>query len=145
MASHGNTRYIIDAPPQWGIVVKRLLKPPVVHHIFCLAGELGTGKTTLARAFCRGLGVEGGISSPTFGIVNSYQGDDGISIAHFDLYRIQKLQELLELGFEDYLYSHTYTLIEWHKIAMPLLPKPYLQLQLGHLGQGRSVELQEVR
>ncbi len=144
MASHGNTSYIIEASSKWGSVVDRLLQPPVAHHIFCLAGDLGAGKTTLARAFCRRLGVQGGISSPTFGIVNSYQADDGITIAHFDLYRIQKLQELLELGFEDYLHSYTYTLIEWYKIATPLLPKPYLQLQLGYLGEGRSVELQEV-
>lgn len=82
---------------------------------------MGSGKTTLISAICRALGVKEAISSPTFSIVNEYEGKDTY-VLHFDLYRLQKPAELQQLGFEDYLdRPNTYIFIEWPELAMPFL------------------------
>lgn len=87
---------------------------------FILNAPMGAGKTTLITAICKQLGVQDHISSPTFSIVNEYQGSDQ-KIFHFDLYRINDEEELDDLGIEEYLNQDAIVLIEWPKLVMPYL------------------------
>ena len=89
--------------------------------IICFKGDMGAGKTTLIKAICKELGVTEPMNSPSFGIVNEYQGETQNTIYHFDLYRIKDEQELLSIGIEEYLHSKHLCLIEWPEIANNLL------------------------
>lgn len=91
------------------------------HRVFAFYGDMGAGKTTFIRAICEALGVQEAVTSPTFAIVNEYQATDG-KIFHFDFYRIRRLSEAYDMGFEDYLYSGHVCLIEWPQIIEALLP-----------------------
>lgn len=110
--------------------------------VFALHGELGTGKTTLIKAFCRVLGVEAGTSSPTFAIVNEYAGKNGLGIHHFDLYRLKDQRELEDIGFSEYLDEEGYCFIEWPELAERSLPPGTLHLSLEE-GKGgvRTIRL----
>lgn len=105
--------------------------------IFLFSGQLGTGKTTLIKAICSHLGVEHDMSSPSFGIVNNYKSSKG-ELFHFDLYRIQNAEELLELGIEEYLDSNSYCFMEWPEIGADIF-RSYdaVELQLEQLPDGR--------
>lgn len=85
--------------------------------VWLLEGEMGAGKTTLTKEICQALEVVSGMSSPTFSIVNEYLTANGKKVYHFDLYRIKKPAELTDIGFEEYLDSGHYCLIEWPEIA----------------------------
>ena len=84
-------------------------------------GEMGAGKTTLIKEICLYLGVEENTSSPTFAIVNEYNGID--KIYHFDLYRIKNIEELLAIGIEEYLDNTNYIFVEWPELLEPLMDK----------------------
>jgi len=84
--------------------------------IVCLFGNLGSGKTTLSRGICEGLGIKDFITSPTFTLINEYQGR--LPVYHFDFYRIGSSLELYELGLDEYLYGEGVCLIEWPEIIM---------------------------
>ncbi|MCB9251110.1 MAG: tRNA (adenosine(37)-N6)-threonylcarbamoyltransferase complex ATPase subunit type 1 TsaE [Flavobacteriales bacterium] len=91
--------------------------------LFALRGELGAGKTTFVQSFCRILGSVETVSSPTFSIVNEYHYNENKSqIYHFDLYRLNTLEEILDTGFEEYLYSGSYCFIEWPEKVTNILP-----------------------
>ena len=96
--------------------------------INCLAfyGEMGAGKTTLIKAFCQVLGVEDVVSSPTFSLVNVYNDKDGRNVFHFDFYRIKKLEEVYDIGYEEYFYSGDYCLIEWPEMVRQIMPESYV-------------------
>lgn len=81
---------------------------------FAVYGEMGAGKTTFIRSLCRALGVDENTSSPTFAIINEYEGKE--RILHFDLYRINSLSELTEIGIEEYLEADNYIFIEWPQL-----------------------------
>ncbi len=106
------------------IVKKHFL--PLLHRytIFTFEGSLGTGKTTLIKELLLQAGVEDVVTSPTFNYVNSYRGRSGKVFNHFDLYRLDELNDFLETGFDEYLYkSDEINLIEWPAIIVPLLWK----------------------
>ncbi|MEG1573605.1 MAG: tRNA (adenosine(37)-N6)-threonylcarbamoyltransferase complex ATPase subunit type 1 TsaE [Bacteroidales bacterium] len=91
--------------------------------LFAFYGKMGAGKTTFIKAICEELGVTEGVNSPTFAIVNEYRSDTtGELICHFDFYRINKLQEVYDLGYEDYFYSGALCLMEWPEKIAELLP-----------------------
>lgn len=90
--------------------------------VFAFRGEMGAGKTTFIKAICEALGVEDSINSPTFAIVNEYRSATAELIYHFDCYRIKKLEEALDFGFEDYMESGALCLIEWPENVEELLP-----------------------
>ena len=83
------------------------------YKLWAFYGEMGAGKTTLIKAICKELGVSEAISSPTFSLVNEYKGADNNIIYHFDFYRIKSLEEVYDIGYEDYFYSGNLCLIEW--------------------------------
>jgi tRNA threonylcarbamoyladenosine biosynthesis protein TsaE len=99
--------------------------------VLALIGDLGSGKTRWVQGICRGLGVTDPVVSPTFTLVNEYQGQ--YPVYHIDLYRLADIAEAATFGLEDYLYGSGITLIEWADRAKHLLPKEYLVVELYHL------------
>lgn len=91
--------------------------------VFAMYGKMGAGKTTFTKAVCECLGVEDVINSPTFAIVNEYRSDSGELIYHFDFYRIKRLEEVYDMGYEDYFYSGALCFIEWPELVEELLPE----------------------
>lgn len=91
--------------------------------VFAFYGQMGAGKTTFIKAICEELGVSDPITSPTFAIVNEYRSDlAGELIYHFDFYRIKKLDEVYDMGYEDYFYSGALCFIEWPELIEEVLP-----------------------
>ncbi len=99
--------------------------------IFAFNGKMGAGKTTFIKAICEVMGVKETINSPTFSIVNEYEAADGRIIYHFDCYRINKIQEALDLGAEEYLYSGNLCFIEWSENIAPLLPDTLVNVDIN--------------
>lgn len=110
-------------------------------NILLLNGDLGAGKTTFTQSLAMQLGVSGEITSPTFNIVNTLKTEDGKTIYHFDLYRIKHPEELIEIGFEEYLDSGNLCIIEWPERAEGFIQGEYLQLNIEHLGNQRHYRL----
>lgn len=91
--------------------------------VFAFYGKMGVGKTTFIKALCKLLGVEDEVNSPTFAIINEYHSQTTAElIYHFDFYRIKKLEEVYDLGYEDYFYSGAICFIEWPELVEELLP-----------------------
>lgn len=99
--------------------------------IFALSGSMGAGKTTFIQALCKQLQVVDVVNSPTFSIVNEYLIVNGESVFHFDLYRLQKAEELLDIGYEDYFYSGSYCFIEWPELAADLIPDECVNIHIN--------------
>ena len=111
--------------------------------VFALYGKMGAGKTTFIKAVCEELGVSDVITSPTFAIVNEYRSDiAGELIYHFDFYRIKKLEEVYDMGYEDYLYSGALCFIEWPEKIEDLLPGDVVEVAITENPDGsRTVEV----
>ena len=113
--------------------------------IFAFYGAMGAGKTTFIRALCEVLGVREPVTSPTFAIVNEYQSAPdgplhGASIFHFDFYRIRRIAEAYDMGFEDYLYSGHLCFIEWPELVEELLPEDTVEVRITATDDGtRSI------
>ena len=105
------------------------------HRVFAFYGEMGAGKTTFIKAICEELGVEDVITSPTFAIVNEYTSNDG-PIYHFDFYRIKKLEEVYDMGFEDYFYSGALCFIEWPELIEEVLPEDAVKVSITENADG---------
>ena len=90
--------------------------------VFAFYGKMGAGKTTFIKAVCEELGVEDVINSPTFAIVNEYVDGEGEPIYHFDFYRIKNVQEVMDIGYEDYVYSGNVCFMEWPELIENFLP-----------------------
>lgn len=109
--------------------------------VFLLLGDLGTGKTVLAQGLGAGLGVHDVITSPTFALVQSYEGRLGLH--HLDVYRLEQVNEALDLGLAELLDDDAVVVVEWGDRIAPVLPQDYLEVRLGY-GAGitdRTVEL----
>ena len=108
--------------------------------VFALYGKMGAGKTTFVKALCEELGVTDVITSPTFAIVNEYRSDEtGELIYHFDFYRIMKLSEVYDMGYEDYFYSGALCFIEWPELVEELLPGNAVKVTIEELEDGNRV------
>ncbi|MDE7299482.1 MAG: tRNA (adenosine(37)-N6)-threonylcarbamoyltransferase complex ATPase subunit type 1 TsaE [Lachnospiraceae bacterium] len=97
--------------------------------IFCLDGELGTGKTVFTQGFAKGLGISEPVSSPTFTIVQIYE-EGRLPFYHFDVYRISDVEEMEEIGYQDYFYGDGICLIEWASLIGELLPDVVTRITL---------------
>lgn len=105
--------------------------------VFAFYGKMGAGKTTFIKAICEELGVEDVITSPTFAIVNEYQSSTtGDSIFHFDFYRIKKLDEVYDMGYEDYFYSGSLCFLEWPELIEELLPEDAVKVTIEETADG---------
>jgi tRNA threonylcarbamoyladenosine biosynthesis protein TsaE len=103
---------------------------------FAFYGSMGVGKTTFIKEICRQLNVIEVVTSPTFAIVNEYHTPDNQLVYHFDFYRINKLEELFDFGYEDYLFSHNFCFIEWPEKGEDLLPPHILRVNLTEMPDG---------
>ena len=97
--------------------------------IFLFYGDMGAGKTTLIKSLCECLGTKEPVTSPTFSIVNEYQGESA-KIYHFDFYRLKNQSEALDLGYEEYFYSGNYCFIEWPEKIPDLWPDHYIRVDV---------------
>ncbi|MDD7597636.1 MAG: tRNA (adenosine(37)-N6)-threonylcarbamoyltransferase complex ATPase subunit type 1 TsaE [Prevotella sp.] len=106
-------------------------------NVFAFYGKMGAGKTTFIKAICECLDVEDVITSPTFAIVNEYYSNKlQDSIYHFDFYRIKKLDEVYDMGYEDYFYSHRLCFLEWPELIEELLPKDAVKVTIAEQEDG---------
>jgi tRNA threonylcarbamoyladenosine biosynthesis protein TsaE len=105
--------------------------------IVIFKGEMGAGKTTSIKNICNFLGVKDAVSSPTFSLVNEYEGKQGAVIYHFDFYRIEEEEEALDIGCEDYFESGHLCLIEWPERIESLLPEERLEVEIKTQGEER--------
>ena len=104
--------------------------------VIAFYGKMGAGKTTFIKALCEELGVEDVITSPTFAIVNEYSLPSQGALYHFDFYRIKKLEEVYDMGYEDYFYSGNLCLIEWPELIEELLPENALRVTIEEQPDG---------
>mgnify|MGYP002508714968 FL=1 len=111
-----------------------------------LIGFMGAGKTTFTTAICKALGVTDPVGSPTFAIVNEYRSDEtGELIYHFDFYRIKKLDEVYDMGYEDYFYSGALCFIEWPELVEEVLPGDAVKVIIEEIENGiRSIRLESM-
>ena len=108
--------------------------------VFAFYGKMGAGKTTFIKAVCEELGVEDVITSPTFAIVNEYRSDTtGELIYHFDFYRIKKIEEVYDMGYEDYFYSGALCFIEWPELIEELLPEEAVKVTIEENADGSRI------
>lgn len=111
--------------------------------VFAMFGPMGVGKTTFIKAVCEVLGVQDTITSPTFAIVNEYRTDSGEQIFHFDFYRIRKVEEAYDMGYEDYIYSGSVCFLEWPELIEELLPDDAVRVTLTEEEDGtRTITIQ---
>lgn len=108
--------------------------------VFAFYGKMGAGKTTFIKAVCEELGVEDVITSPTFAIVNEYRSETtGELIYHFDFYRIKKIEEVYDMGYEDYFYSGALCFIEWPELIEELLPGDAVKVTIEENEDGSRI------
>ena len=98
-------------------------------------GQMGAGKTTLISEICAVLGVIDVVSSPTFALVNEYHTEEGESVFHFDFYRINRIEEAFDLGYEEYFFSNSLVLIEWPEKVEQLLPEDTCRVRIEVTGE----------
>ena len=122
---------------QIGEAARQFISQIGQHRVFAFYGSMGAGKTTFIRAVCEALGVDDVVTSPTFAIVNEYtlppqHAELGDRIFHFDFYRIRKLEEVYDMGYEDYFYSGSLCFIEWPELIEELLPEDAVRVDIAH-------------
>ena len=98
--------------------------------IICMKGDLGAGKTTLTKSIAKNLGIDEYVTSPTFAIINEYQGE--LPLYHFDVYRIEKPEDMYELGFEDYFYGEGICIVEWANLIEGLIPQGCIWIEIDY-------------
>jgi tRNA threonylcarbamoyladenosine biosynthesis protein TsaE len=115
--------------------------------VYTLVGDLGVGKTVLTQGIAKGLLIEEPICSPTFTIVQVYE-EGRMPFYHFDVYRIGDIEEMDEIGYEDYFYGQGLTMIEWANLIEEILPEHYLEIRIEKdLQKGfdyRRITMQEI-
>ena len=129
LAAHGHLALTEPELVDWGERFGRAARPPLV---VTLNGELGAGKTTLARAICRGYGVVDEVTSPTFTLVHEYRGARS-PVYHLDLYRLKGPDDLANIGWDEIMSAEALVLIEWPERAAELLPSDHVPILLQHL------------
>ena len=107
--------------------------------IFAFYGSMGAGKTTFVKALCEAMGVTDTVNSPTFAIVNEYDSPSGRPIYHFDFYRIKRLAEVYDMGYEDYFYGRGLCFIEWPELIEELLPEETVKVTIEEQADGTRV------
>jgi tRNA threonylcarbamoyladenosine biosynthesis protein TsaE len=111
-------------------IARKILETYPEERVFAFYGDLGAGKTTLIKALCDVLGVNDEVTSPSFAIINEYEAGGIDLIYHFDFYRIKKLEEVLDIGYEEYLYSGYYCFLEWADKIEELLPETFVYIAI---------------
>ena len=129
LAPRGALALTRDELVAWGERFGAAARAPLV---VAISGELGTGKTTLVQAICRGAGVREPVTSPTFALVHRYDGAAGSIIYHLDLYRLERPDELTNIGWDDIVAAHAVVLVEWPERAGDRLPSDAVPIDLEY-------------
>jgi tRNA threonylcarbamoyladenosine biosynthesis protein TsaE len=124
---------LADLPAAASVLIEEAAHNPIL----LFEGPMGAGKTTLVKEVCRQLGVKDNVSSPTFSLVNEYEGANGKLIYHFDFYRINTEREAVDIGALEYFDSGKMCLIEWPSMIPNLLPDNYLLVSLQPDAEGK--------
>lgn len=119
-----------------GDAAKEFISQMRERKIFAFYGAMGAGKTTFVKALCEAMGVTDTVNSPTFAIVNEYDTPSGLPIYHFDFYRIKRLAEVYDMGYEDYFYGRGLCFIEWPELIEELLPEETVKVTIEELPDG---------
>jgi len=114
------------------------------NRIFAFYGEMGAGKTTFIKALCRVLHVTDITSSPSFGLIHEYASEKGESVYHFDFYRIERVEEIFDIGYEEYMFSGEYCFLEWPEMVETILPEETVRIALT-VTDGGVRELKELK
>jgi len=110
---------------------EKLLASHPESRVFAFYGKMGAGKTTFIRTICGLLGAVDVVQSPSFAIINEYRTSSGNPLFHFDFYRIRKLEEVYDIGYEDYIYSGSYCFLEWPELVESLLPTDVVKVRIS--------------
>ena len=124
-------RIEIDSLSQLDIVAEEVLAALDGRSVVIFRGGMGAGKTTLISRIAAALGSEDSVTSPTFALVNQYIGENDCRIYHFDFYRIDSIDEVFDLGYEEYFYSGDLCLVEWPEKIEPLLPEDVMEVRIS--------------
>lgn len=124
-------------------VTDRLKELATTFQYFTFVGDLGAGKTTLIKQWMLKLGVNDPVTSPTFSVINEYRYEEG-AVYHMDLYRLKEVEELLEIGIEEYLYSDAICIFEWPNLVLELLDKDYIQVNIENIEGVREITIHTV-
>lgn len=136
--------YQINGLDELDQVAKQLLDDFKSQRLFLLEGDLGAGKTTLVQAICRQLHVPDEVVSPTYTLVNEYRDDKRQAVYHIDLYRLHDIDEAINIGIEDYIYSKVYTFIEWPDVVTGLLPPNFVKLEFHKNKSGADDQIRKL-
>lgn len=133
----------INGVDELGQVADYLISLRNESDIIAFYGPMGAGKTTLIKNLCHKIGVTDEVNSPTFAIVNEYVTIEGESVYHFDFYRIKKLEEVFEIGYDNYFYSGNLCLLEWPEMIDPLMPDRFIRVEiaLGETDDSRKISV----
>ncbi|MFW5793556.1 MAG: tRNA (adenosine(37)-N6)-threonylcarbamoyltransferase complex ATPase subunit type 1 TsaE [Bacteroidota bacterium] len=134
-----DTKVICKSENDLPKAAKALLNAYPDHRIFTLYGPMGVGKTTFIKALCNELGVAETVSSPSFSLVNQYLSNEGYSVYHFDFYRIKKIEEVYDIGYEDYFFSGNFCFIEWPEKIDELIPEKSVKVLLEEINKERVI------
>lgn len=137
-------KFIVNNLDEIDQVAQDFLDALEEHKIIAFYGKMGAGKTTFIKALCRKLGSNDNITSPTFALINEYKTAKNEAIYHFDFYRINKIEEIFDFGYEDYFYSGAFCFIEWPELIEEVLPENTIIVSIKEIDQNkREVVLQK--
>lgn len=137
LAGHGHLAVTHAELISWGERFGRAVRAPLV---VTITGELGAGKTTLVQAICRGFGVTDEVTSPTFNLVHNYRSARG-QVFHLDLYRLESVDELTNIGWDEIVGADALVLIEWPERAGSEIPHNHVPISLQHLPEDATRRL----
>lgn len=128
---------LINTPEQLPEAARQFVTAMGDSTVFAFYGKMGAGKTTFIKALCEALGVSDVVNSPSFSLVNEYRSDTtGELVYHFDFYRIRRIEEAYDMGYEDYFYSGAVCLIEWPELIEDLLPHDAVRVSIEEQDDG---------
>ena len=135
--------YVINSLSEIADVASEFVKQMKDKRLFAFYGEMGVGKTTFIKELCKHMGVKSDTKSPTFSIINVYQNENGEEFYHFDCYRIDKISDLTNIGYEEYFNSGNYCFIEWAENAEGVIPDDAVRIKmtLNQYNQSRIIQI----
>lgn len=133
-------KFAVKSANELQYIAQRMAKFLFPGAFLALNGDLGAGKTTFTQGLAKGLGVEEEISSPTFTIIKQYD-ELELPLYHMDVYRIERPEEMEDLGYEEYFYGNGVTVVEWAENIKELWPKEYLEISFNYAPEGRILEI----
>ena len=133
--------YFSNSPGDLSEIARDILSKAGEFRLFAFYGEMGAGKTTFILEFIKLLGVKDAGSSPTFSIVNEYRDGENRPVYHFDFYRIESIEEVYDIGYEDYFFSDSYCFMEWPEKIQEILPEETVNIYMNVEENVRKIKL----